>query len=262
MTDDLARVSIEGLRRLQSAAEDFARPEIIRIAGDVIEELRSRSAIGIFEQIAARHMWDEYCWIQQEGPFDDEEELCGVRIGSLSGNWDETVRAFVSGEVEKLPEYALIFLSAHVFSEDLDNDENEFLGDVYVDGIVNIVVEEINERASRRKLGLIGPNRADVIGHEIEGSGMVWSALSGRNEAMDVISSHVGALIDPDADLSALAAELVAAFIDAANEEAEDTFLAEFIAHFDNDIRSLLLEKDVLPTLEDMRAALIEQLDG
>jgi hypothetical protein len=79
---------------------------------------------------------------------------------------------------------------------------------------------------------------------------------------MDVISSHVGALIDPDADLSALAAELVAAFIDAANEEAEDTFLAEFIAHFDNDIRSLLLEKDVLPALEDMRAALIEQLDG
>ena len=262
MTDKLARVSIEGLKRLQSAAEDFARPEVVRITEAVIEQLRSRSAIGIFGDVAARHMWDEYCWTLQEGPFDDESGWYGVRLGSLSGNWDETVRAFVSGEVEKLPKHVLIFLSAHAFCEDVDNDENESLGSVYLDGIVNIVVEEINERASRRKLDLIGPHRADVISCEIEGSGMVWSALSGRNEAMDVISSHVGAMIDPNADLSALAAELVAAFIDAANEEAEDTFLAEFIAHFENDVRSLLLEKDVLPALEDMRAALIERLDG
>lgn len=262
MTDGTARVSVEGLTRLQSAAEDFARPEVVRIAEAVIGELRSRSAIGIFGEIAARHMWDEYCWTLQEGPFDDESGRYGVRLGSLSGNWDETVRAFVSGEVEKLPKYALIFLSAHVFSEDVDHDENESLGSIYVDGIVNIVVEEINERASRRKLDLIGPHRADVIGYEIEGSGMVWSALSGRREAMDVIASHVGAMIDPDADLSALAAELVRAFIDAASEEAEGSFLAEFIAHLENDIRSLLLEKDVLPALEDMRAALIEQLDG
>jgi hypothetical protein len=262
MTDESARVNIEVLKELLSAAEDFARPEVVRITEAVIEQLRSRSAIGFFGDVAARHMWDEYCWILQEGPFDDESGWYGVRLGSLSGNWDETVRAFVSGEVEKLPEYALIFLSAHAFCQDVDNDENEFLGGVFVDGIVNIVIEEINERASRRKLDLIGPHRAAVIGYEIEGSGMVWSVLSGRNEAMEVIASHVGVMIDPDADLSALAGELVAAFIDAANEAAEDTFLAEFIAHFENDIRSLLLEKDVLPALEDMRAALIERLDG
>jgi hypothetical protein len=231
-------VNIEVLKELLSAAEDFARPEVVRITEAVIEQLRSRSAIGFFGDVAARHMWDEYCWILQEGPFDDESGWYGVRLGSLSGNWDETVRAFVSGEVEKLPEYALIFLSAHAFCQDVDNDENEFLGGVFVDGIVNIVIEEINERASRRKLDLIGPHRAAVIGYEIEGSGMVWSVLSGRNEAMEVIASHVGVMIDPDADLSALAGELVAAFIDAANEAAEDTFLAEFIAHFENDMRA------------------------
>lgn len=252
MTEEMVQVNLAGLRRLQSAAEEFARPEIIRIAESVIGELRSRSAIGIHGEVAARHMWDEYCWSLQEDPFDDE----------AASNWDETVRAFVSCEVVKRPKYALIFLSAHAFQENADSGEKETLGNIWIDGIVNVAMEEINNRASRRELSLIGPQRADVIGYEIEGSGMVWSVLSARDEALDVISSHVDSMIEPDADLSDLAAALVEAFIKAANEEAEDSVLSEFIERFEGDVRSLLLENDVLPALEDMRAALIEQLDG
>lgn len=86
MAEEMAEVNLDGLRRLQSAAEEFARPEVIRIAESVIGELQSRSAIGIHGQVAARHMWDEYCWTLQEDAFDDEG----------SSNWDEAVRAFVS----------------------------------------------------------------------------------------------------------------------------------------------------------------------
>ena len=52
-----------------------------------------------------------------------------------------------------------------------------------------------------------------MIGYEIEGSGTVWSALSDRGEAMDLVAAHVDEMIDPDGDLSKLAAEMVEAFI-------------------------------------------------
>jgi hypothetical protein len=262
MAENMVEVSVDSLTRIQSAAEDFARPEIIRIVEAVIADLRSSSAVGLFGELAARHMWDEYCWTLQQGPFDDDTGWYGVRLGSLSGNWDDTVRAFVSGEVEKLPKHALIFLSAHAFENGSNIDEEGSLGGISIDGIVACVMEEINERASRRNLDLIGPNRGDVIGYEIEGSGMVWSALPDREEAMTLIAEHADTMISPDADLSDLARDLVDLFIAAANEEAEGSVLSAFLERFEGDVRSLLLEKDVLPALEDMRAALIERLDG
>ena len=261
MAEEMVQVSLDGLVRLQSAAGDFARQEIGRVTEAVIVELRSRPALGLFGDVAARHMWDEYCWTLQEGPFDDELNLGGVRLGSLSGNWDKTVRAFVSGEVEKLPKHALIFLSAHAFDEDGDSDENESLGSVWVDGIINTIMEEINAHASRRNLQLIGPHRADVIGSEIEGGGSVWSALSDRGEATDLISDHVDTMINADADLAAVAATLADAFLSAAREDVEGGMLADFFDRFADDIRQMLLEKDILPGLDDMRSQLIERLD-
>jgi hypothetical protein len=52
----------DGLARLQSAAADFAHAEIARIAQQVIDRLRSSPANGTFAEVAARHLWDEYCW--------------------------------------------------------------------------------------------------------------------------------------------------------------------------------------------------------
>lgn len=262
MTEETTEFSLEGLARLQSAASDFARADIARITQTVITDLRSRPTIGIFGEVAARHMWDEYCWSLQEGPFDDTEYIGGLSLGSVSGNWDDTVRALVQGEVEKLPRYAQIFLSAHAFEEDIDSDEDEAVGTIWVDGIVDIVMEAVNQRASQRNLDLIGPDRGDVIGYEVEGSGLVWSVLSDRGEAMDLIAGHTDALIDPDGDLSELADEMVEAFMAAAAEDDEGAVFSIFLEHFEDQVRSLVSESDVVPSLEDIRAALLDRLDG
>jgi len=78
MAEKQVTVSQDGLARLQSAAADFARTEIARIVQAVIDDLRSRPAIGIFNDVAARHLWDECCWALQEGPFDGDEVLGNV----------------------------------------------------------------------------------------------------------------------------------------------------------------------------------------
>lgn len=250
MADEKVEVSLTGLARLQSAAKDFARSEIARISEAVVDELRSRSAIGAFGDVAARHIWDEYCWNLQER--------------SASGNWRAHVGAFAHGEMEKLPNHALVFLSALFFDEDDDRDEDEEVGSIWIEGIVSAIMEEIDSRAAQRNLDLIGPGRAEVIGHVIAGSGMVWSALSDRGEATDLISSHVDAMIDPDAELSELASELVEAFMAAAEKEVDldGTIVTEFLQNFEPDIRALLIEKDVLPALQGMRLGLLKWLDG
>ena len=97
-------VGVEGLARLRSAAHDFARAEIGRISEAVIEDLRSRPAEGVFSEVGARHLWDEYSWSLQEGPFDDDLALGDVPLGSLSGAFDGIVCSSIAAEVEKLPQ--------------------------------------------------------------------------------------------------------------------------------------------------------------
>lgn len=262
MTEDRVEVSRDGLSRLQSAAEAFARAEVARIAGIVIDDLRSQSANDTFGDVAARHLWDEYCWSLQEGLFDDDMGWDDVRLGSLSGAFEDVVRVSIQTEVGKLPGHALVFLSAQAFEEDDDSDEDESLGRIWIDGIVSLVLDEVNSRASRRTLDLIGPHRGDVISYEVEGSGMVCSVLSDRGEAVDLIASHCDALIDPEGDLSDLADELVEAFMAAAAEDDEGEVFSVFLERFEDDVRALVRDKDVLPSLEDMRSELLDRLDG
>jgi hypothetical protein len=264
MSEERVRVSQDGLAWLQSAAADFARAEIARVVQAVIDDLRSRPAIGTFDDVAARHLWDEYCWALQEGPFDEDMVLGNVSLGSLSSAFGETVRGSILTEVEKLPRHAQVFLSALAFEEEGDSDKEDAFGSVCVEKIVNLILEDVNHRASRRNLDLIGPDRDDVIRYEIDGSGMAWSLLSDRDEALDLIVGHTNAMIDPDGDLSKLADEMVDAFMVAAKEEADTAggaVFVDFLEHFDNSVRSLVRENDVLPSLEDMRAALLDRLD-
>lgn len=262
MAEDRVEISRDGLARLQSAAEDFARAEIARIVAAVIDDLRSRPANGTFGDVAARHLWDEYCWSLQEGPFDDDMGWDDVRLGSLSSAFDDVVRATIQTEVEKLPRHALVFLSAQAFEEDADSDDEESLGSIWIDGIVSLVLDEVNSSASRRTLDLIGPHRGDVIGYEVQGSGMVWSVLSDRSEAMDIIASHCDALLDPEGDVSDLADEMVEAFMAAAAEDDEGAVFSVFLEHFEDELRTLVRAKDVVPALKGMRAALLSRLDG
>ena len=262
MAEDRVEVNRDGLSRLQSAAEAFARAEVDRIAGAVIDDLRSQSANDTFGDVAARNLWDEYCWSLQEGPFDDDMGWDDVRLGSLSGTFEDVVRASIQTEVEKLPKHALVFLSAQAFEEDDDSDEEERLGSIWIDGIVSLVLEDVNSRASRRALDLIGPHRGDVIGYEVEGSGMVWSVLSDRGEALDLIASHADVLIDPESDLSDLAEDMVEAFMAAAAEDDEGAVFSVFLEYFEDEVRALVRENDVVPSLEEIRAGLVERLDG
>jgi hypothetical protein len=261
MAEEKVEVSIDGLSRLQSSARDFARAEINRIVRVVIGELRSRPAEGIFGDLYARHSWDEYCWALQEGPFDDSIIIGDTNLGSLSGAFGSLMQANILAEIEKLPEHAQIFLSALSFEEDADRDEEECLGGIWIEGIVEVVAKAVNERASRRNLDLIGPHRSDAIGYEVQGTGFVWSMLDCA-VAMDLVRIHVDSLIDPDADLSLLAAEMVEAFLTAAREDEDGGVFIEFLSHFEEDLRSLITERDVLPSLEEMRRKLLEAWDG
>jgi hypothetical protein len=263
MAEKAVEVSEDGLARLQSAVADFARAEITRIVEAVINDLRSYPAYRTFgDDVEARHFWDEYCWGLQKGPFGDNFDLGNATDMSLAGTFDELVRAAIQSEVEKLPRHAKVFLSALASEE--DNPENvESLGSIWVDGIVNLILADVNRRASRRDLDLIGPDRVDVIGYEIEGSGIVWSVLSDRDEKLDLIARHADALIDPNGDLSGLAHDMVEAFIAAVREEApEGGFFLDFLDRFESDVRSLLREHDVLPLLRDIRADLLDRLDA
>lgn len=261
MTEETTEVSLDGLMRLQTAANDFASAEAKRIVRAVIEDLRGRPAQGMFGDVAARHMWDEYCWSLQEGPFDDDMGWDDVRLGSLSGAFEGMVRAVIEAEIEKLPRHAQVFLSAKAIEDDLDMD-GDALGSIWLDGMVALIIEGVNSEASGRNLDLIGPARGDVIGYEVEGSGTVWSVLSDRGEAMDLVQSHVDELIDPDGDLSELAAEMADAFMLAFTEALQDTVFVEVLEMFDADIKTMLADGHIMEMLEDMRASLLERVDG
>lgn len=56
----MVQVSLDGLVRLQSAADDFARQEMGRISEAAITDVRSRPAVGPFGDVVARRIWDEY----------------------------------------------------------------------------------------------------------------------------------------------------------------------------------------------------------
>ena len=127
---------------------------------------------------------------------------------------------------------------------------------------MNAVIEAVNERACRRNLDLIGPHREDAIGYEIEGTGFVWTVLSDRKEALDLIGAHADTMINPDTDLSQLAEEMVEAFIIAAREDEDGAIFLEFFKHFEDEFRSMIREKDVLPSLQIMRTKLLEAWDG
>jgi hypothetical protein len=153
------------------------------------------------------------------------------------------------------------FLSTLAFEEDEDSDEEEWLGHIWIDGIVKVVTEAVNERASQRNLDLIGPHRTDAIAYEIQGTGFVWSMLD-RTVAMDLIRTHVDTMIDPDADLSLLADEIVEAFLTAVREDEDGGAFLEFLEHFEGKIRSMIMDEDVLASLQEMRRKLLETLEG
>jgi hypothetical protein len=204
---------------------------------------------------------DADCWGLQNGPFGDNFDLGNPSDGSLAGTFDELVRGAIQTEVEKLPRHAKVFLSALASEED-DPENVESLGSIWIDGIVNLILQEVNRRASGRELDLIGPDRAEAIAYEIGGSGIVWSILSDRGETVALMAQHSDALTDPMGDLTALAEAMIDAYIAAIGEEERDFMFANFLSVFESNVRLLLREHDVLPCLRGIRADLLDRLDA
>jgi hypothetical protein len=70
-------------------------------------------------------------------------------------------------------------------------------------------------------------------------------------------------MIDPEADLSKLALEIVNAYMGLIYDEAESSpELSELLVRFEADIKVLLEEKDVLPALQHMQGELLDLLDA
>jgi hypothetical protein len=261
MAEDREDVSRDGLLKLHFVAADFARAEIAMIVEAVLADLRSRPSHDTFGDVAARHLWDEYCWSLQEGPFDDDISWGGMHFGSISDAFEDVVRGSIQAEVEKRPKHVLVFLSAKAVEEDADIDEEDALGrSIWMDGIVSLVLEEVNRRASRRNLDLIGPERGELVPYEVEGGGMVWGLLSERGEASNLVASHCDTLLDPQGDLSELAEEMLEAFMAAAAND-DGMVLPLVLENFEDELRTLAMEKDLLPMLNEMRASLFALLD-
>lgn len=94
----------------------------------------------------------------------------------------------------------------------------EALGGTLMEGVVDLIVRDVNARAYSRSLGFIGPQRTDMIAYEFEGSGIVWPTLSHRDEASEIIQSNFDGMLNPSDYLSGIGDELVNAYLDAAKE--------------------------------------------
>ncbi|MBL0419732.1 hypothetical protein JI739_05150 [Ramlibacter sp. AW1] len=258
MTNDRTEIDPASVSRLTSAIEGISGPEVDLLVQRVINQLQSRSAVGIFGDVAARHLWDEYCWVLQEGPFDDD--LSG--FGSLSENWDSTVRAIVTSQIDNLPRHLQVFLT--VYASERGPAANEYeLGTISVEAIESFVMDKMAEKASCRNLDLIGPHRGDVIGYVVSHTGLVCTAVANADLLSEILASHVDTLIIPEADLSAIAAEVIDAYMEVISSETDSSpALCEFLGHFADDIKTLLTQKDVLPALEDMQSEIFDHLDG
>ncbi len=88
--------------------------------------------------------------------------------------------------------------------------------------------------------------------------------LDSQGESPQTIcaTEPLDAMTDPDADLSDLAGDLANAFMTSAKSDASGTMLDEVLTEREAEIRALLIETDIRPALEDMRADLLKSMDG
>jgi hypothetical protein len=149
------------------------------------------------------------------------------------------------------------------FSEHVSGTEADFDGYIWIDAIAVVLMEEIQERATGRDLDMIGPNRADAIGYEVKGQGVVGSTLSNKDEAFDLLSRHADAMTIPiPTYLSWLVRWWIPLLL--LKEEADGSASSGLLEKFEDEIRTLLLEKDkdIGPTLQEMRSGLLRRPDS
>lgn len=129
------------------------RPALDDMINCTIDVLKALGPTQLFGGVLTNHLWDEYCWQLQEGPFDDN-----FGFGSLSDNFDQTVRACIRTEIDKhscsMQQYISIFAQRAILDDDGFDPSV-----VAIDTITDWLKEEVDYAASRRDLSLLGPYR-------------------------------------------------------------------------------------------------------
>lgn len=188
---DTIEIDTADYERFIAAASAAAEPELEKLVQTSIASLRDMDAVGLFGDTAARHLWDEYCWQLQEGPYDDDD----IGFGSTSRNFDEVLDTVITGALDELPKHTLLFLSIYTRNDAGDAKDPETIGGIRHDDIAAAVLERVEQAASRRNLDFIGPARCDVIPMEISLGGLIGEALSHTGETSDFLSEYVDQLL-------------------------------------------------------------------
>ncbi len=190
------------------------------------------------------------CWQLQEGPYDDDD--CG--FGSTSRNFDEVLDTVITGALEELPKHTLLFLNIYTRNhagDAGDANDPENIGGISRDDIA-AVLERVGQAASRRNLDFIGPARGVVIPMEISLGGLIGEAFSHAGETSDFLSEYVDQLLaGGDDDIANISHALLERYMELLNEDEDGLLLSALRDRFEEDIRALVLEKDIRPTVED-----------
>ena len=244
--------------RVLSAARAAALFQVEQIVKAVIAAMQKMDASGLFCEILARHAWDEYCWQLQEGPFDDDD----IGFGSTSKNFGVILETFIDAEIEKIPAPIKQLLVAYICEEGQLCDGCGVC-DCSLEDVKEFLLEQVNEIASRRSLGLIGPDRAQLISYEHALGGLVGEAFTESGEHSELLSLHADDLM-MSASLAhkQVSAELLDHYMGLLNVAAEDSeALTGLLSRFDAEIRDMVMEKELWPHVEELAGQLQESLD-
>ena len=143
-------------------------------------------------------------------------------------------------------------VGVHATHYNLEDDATSHDGSISRDAIASAVLERVNQIASRRNLDFIGPDRGNVIPMEISLAGLAGEALSDAGESSDFLSEYVDQLLAGDADdIAHVSHALLERYMELLREDEDGLLLSSLHDRFENDIRTLVLEKDIRPAVED-----------
>lgn len=248
MTKNVVVVDFGGLEMLRAVAVSAGKVEMLKLVQSVVAELRTEAPYDLFADVLVRHLWDEFCWCQQEGPFMD--------------NLESVIKSRITSALNKIDDQSLVCLTA--FSQDefgeVGEDGELEVGVICANDIEDFAYQRIQEEAQRPEVNILGHNRADELGFHLTANGVVFSELS-EDELSSALADHFEDIINPDSDLSNLADTLSQTFLERIKEESDSFCLSALLTKFEPEFGKLIVKGDILSDLQDTRAALLEALD-
>jgi hypothetical protein len=135
------------LEATHKAVREYSRRELAPLSRKVIHYLQRVEASGFFgNDYGYKTLWDEYCHRIQEEPH-----------GQLERAWDYEISRTIDAVIEIIPRHVAVLLTVFAAWELDADDDPEFIGSVWPDGLRQVLRGELNEGAARRRIGHLGP---------------------------------------------------------------------------------------------------------